>query len=256
MRRQFSGQIGLMLLVIMAVVVALVLSLASRSLSNTVLSRQDVESNSAFQLSESGVESALNQLRQGTVPSGATTQTSGVFTSQYTVQTLAAYSLFVREGEQAHLDTSGLSGALTIMWTKKSDASENVACVSEGNGKAPAALSIAAYQGAAGTVHYAYYNPYGCTLSGNGFAAASAGTGGYLSSVSYTPPAGTTFVRLMPLYSNSTVSVAGSGLSTQLYLIQSSTSGGSAQSDIQVQRTLDAPGSIFDYALFSGGTIQ
>ena len=244
-----------MLLVIMAVVVALVMSLASRSLSDTVLSRQDVESNNAFQLSESGVESALNQLRQGTVPVGVTAQTSGLFSSQYTVSPLSSFSLFVREGEQAHLNTAGLTGALTVMWTKKSDTSENKPCVSEGNGQAPAAIGIAAYQSAANTVSYSYYNAYGCNLAGNGFSSSSPGSGDYLSLVSYTPPAGTDFVRIIPLYSNATISVSGSGLSTQLYLIQSSTTGGDAQSDIQVHRTLDAPGSVFDYALFSGGSI-
>ena len=248
------GQIGLMLLIIMAVVVALVLSLASRSLSDTVLSRQDVESNGAFQSAESGVEAALNQIRQNPAPTTIPIS-MGIFQGNSKVSLTPNYALYVREGETAQLSTVGVTGNLTIYWTKKTDAAENLTCVSEGSGKAPAAMGIAMYQPAGNTVSYKFYNPAGCTLPGNGFAAGTAGVGDYLSSASVALTAGTTYVRIMPLYDGATVAAAGNGLSAQLYLIQSTTSGGDAQSDIQVQRSIEAPGSVFDYALFSGSTI-
>jgi len=58
-----KGQVGLLLLVVMGIVVALVMSVASRSLSDTVLSRQERESSAAFAVAETGVERALNILR-------------------------------------------------------------------------------------------------------------------------------------------------------------------------------------------------
>jgi hypothetical protein len=44
-------------------------------------------------------------------------------------------------------------------------------------------------------------------------------------------------------------------MSTQLYLIQARAAGGDAQKEIEVRRGLDAPGAVFDFALFSGTTI-
>jgi len=74
-----SGQIGLILLVVMSLVIAIAMSLASRSLSDTVLSRQESESSKAFRLAETGVEQALNALRTSGVPNGAITQTEGIY---------------------------------------------------------------------------------------------------------------------------------------------------------------------------------
>lgn len=259
MEKRFGqGQVGLILLIVMGVVIALAMSLASRSLSDTVLSRQEQESSTAFRMAESGVESALNSIRTGNVSSGSTQQSNGIFSGSYNVVSQGNYSLFVREGETANLDLTGYdtSKPLVISWTKKADKSENHACVGEGSGNAPAGMEIKALNATTLGITYAYYNPAGCTISGNNFLAAATGTDPYLSKVSYTVVSGTTSLRLKPIYSDATIQVAGDGIvATQLYLIQSTASGGDAQKDIQVQRGIDSSPSIFDYALFSGTTI-
>ncbi len=256
--RRPEGQIGLLLLLIMGVVVALVMSVASRSLSDTVLSRQEKESSAAFALAESGVENALNAIRQGSVPSGITTlnDSTGLVSGQYGVSPESTYTLYLREGETATLDLAGFVGPnLTILWTKKSDQSENLTCVGEGSGSAPAAIEITAISSSDNTATRSYYNPSGCVLPGNGFDTSSSGGTDYLSSITYPVIANTTSVRLKPLYAGTTISVSGAGLQTQLYLIKASAVGGDAQKEIEVRRGLEAPPSILDYALFSGGTI-
>lgn len=252
------GQIGLLLLLIMGVVVALVMSVASRSLADTVLSRQERESSAAFAVAETGVEKALNELRQGSVPSGVITlnDTSGLVSGKYAVSATSTYGLYLREGETANLDLTGFVGPnLSILWTKKSDRSENLSCVSEGSGSAPAALEVTAISSLDNTAKRSYYNPAGCSLPGNGFSTSVSGGTEYLSSITYSVPANTTSLRLKPIYAGATIGVNGVGLQTQLYLIQASAEGGDAQKEIEVRRGLDAPPSILDYALFSGGTI-
>lgn len=253
-----SGQVGLLLLVIMGVVVALIMSVASRSLSDTVLSRQERESSAAFAIAETGIENALNSLRQGTVPPGIATlsDTTGLVSGQYAVSSQNSYTLYVREGETAHLDLTGYAGSsIIINWTKRNDNSEDLSCTSEGSELAPAALEITAVQESLATSSVSYYNASNCDLPGNGFVLSSSGGTDYLSSVDFALPSSTTILRLKPIYAGATINVLAAGLSTQFYLIQSSAVGGDAQKEIEVKRGLEAPPSIFDFAVFSGGTI-
>lgn len=253
-----NGQVGLVLLVIMGVVIALAMSVASRSLSDTVLSRQERESSAAFSVAETGVENALNSLSQGQVPDGVVNLpvSLGVVNGQYEVKPTTTYALYVHEGETANLDLTTFVPTLNISWTRKADVSENPSNCDEGSGLAPAGIEITAVSGTA--VNRAYYNPYGCNPGPNGFATSNDGGSTYLSSVSYTvptTPSNATIIRIKPLYSGATILVSGAGLKDQLYLIQSKATGGDAQKEIEVRRGLDAPPSIFDYAVFSAGTI-
>lgn len=251
-----KGQVGLLLLVIMGVVVALVMSVASRSLSDTVLSRQERESSAAFAVAETGIEKAMNEIKtQGSQTSGGTLTGLADFVSgAYSVSPTTSYGLFVKEGETAHLDLSTYVSTLTIAWTRKADAVENITTCTEGSQNAPAALEVSAYVG--DVVSRAYYNPASCSPGANGFATSSDGGSEYRSMVaSFAVPVGTTVIRIKPIYAGATVSVSGAGLNDQLYLIQSSATGGDAKKAIEVKRGLDSPPSIFDFAVFTAGTI-
>jgi hypothetical protein len=259
-----SGQVGLLLLVIMGVVIALVMSVASRSLSDTVLSRQERESSAAFSVAETGIEKAMNEIKAvggtqlgGTPITGSLTGLSNLVSGGYSVEASTNYGLFVKEGETAHLDLSTYVPTLTIAWTRKADPVENIATCTEGSGNAPAAIEISAFAG--DTVTRSYYNPAGsgCNLSSNGFASSSDGGSTYRSMVTgdYSVPVGTTALRIKPLYTGATISVSGSNLEEQLYLIESQAQGGDAKKEIEVKRGLDAPPSIFDFAVFTAGTI-
>lgn len=249
-----KGQVGLILLVVMGLVVGIALSIASRSLGDTVLSRQESESAKAFRLAETGVEQALNQLRQGVVPGTISLPGDSVFSGNTFVGGQNSYGLYVKEGEQAHLDVSGYTGNLVISWTRKSDPHEYPSSCDDSSGGAPAAIEVIAYK-SDDTTSINYYNPNGCAI-GNNFTDSGSGSNGYLSSISYAVPANSIYVRIRPIYSNATIAVTGTNLATQLYLIQSQAEGGDAQKEIQVKRGLDAPASVFDYALFSGSTIE
>lgn len=253
-----SGQVGLLLLVIMGVVVALVMSVASRSLSDTVLSRQERESSAAFAIAETGVESAMIALREAgdAQIGGSLSDVSGLVTGTYQVSNLSTYSLFLREGETGHLDLTGLASPnVLISWTKRGDESEEISCGEEGSGGSSAAIEVSVINSGTDSITREYFNPANCTLLPNGFASSDSLGGEYLSSVNYGVPVGASELRIKPLYAGATVTASGSGLDTQLYKIDSRASGGDAQKEIEVKRGLDSPSSIFDFAVFTGGTI-
>lgn len=253
--RNRQGQVGLLLLVIMGLVVGIALSLSSRSLSDTVISRQESESSQAFQLAETGVEQALNAIRGGNIPDSLNLGNDGVFSGNASVVPIDSVSLYVKEGEQAHLNLEGYTaGSVLISWTKKTDSSENLETCSDLSGSSAAAIEVLVYK-SNGSALFDYYNPSGCSIA-NGFAESSSGSDEYRSYVNFSIPANALAARVRPIYNNATISITGSGLATQFYLIQSLASGGDAKKEIEVQRSLDAPSSVFDYAIFSGSTIE
>jgi len=127
--------------------------------------------------------------------------------------------------------------------------------VGEGLGNAPASLEIIALKSDQ-TVERSYYNGFGAgCVSGNGFDVSNSHGGAFLSTVSYAVPVLGEKLRLRPFYSGATVRVEGAGLLTQMYLVQSEATGGDSEKEIEVKRSLDSAGSIFDYALFSGASI-
>lgn len=256
-----QGQVGLLLLVIMGIVIALVLSIASKSLSDTVLSRQERESSAAFSVAESGVEAALNSLIGNPDVDGSDVTISeslGFVNGKYKVAATNTFGLFVKELETAHLDLAGYNPSYNILisWTKKNDVSEDVAsCGTEGSGAASAAIEVSALSSSTGEVTRSYYRASNCATYANGFTASNDGGTNYRSQVDYDVLPNTVSLRIKPIYNGATIEVAGTGLPNQLYLINAQATGGDAQKEIEVRRSLDAPPSIFDFAVFSAGTL-
>jgi len=258
-----SGQVGLVLLVVMGLLISLVLSVALRSLADTTLSRQERESGAAFSLAEGGIENALNELRQGTVNTGNVTigDSTGNVTGFYTVQELESHSLYLAEGDTAQIDLTDYTGAtITLRWTKKNTA-EDPGCGVEGSGTVPAAIEVTQIP-TTGATKRAYYNPSSChaaLTTSNSFAVSSGVNATYLSAKNHPIEVGSEGVlRVKMIYHGATLQVvgaAGSPLTTQLYLVKSVAGGGDAKQEIEVKRGLDASGSVFDYAVFAAGTI-
>lgn len=254
-----QGQVGLMLLVVMGLVVGLVLSIASRSLSDTVMTRQEKENTAAFSLAESGVEEALRALSEGSSSFEWTSiaDSTGLFEGSYSANALSSFEMGVKEGEAVEVEISTLGNGvvLNIDWTKNGSVLEDVSCTGvQGSGLNPAALAVTVIQGG-GVVRRGYYNPYNCVVAGNGFAGANAASAPYVSNQTVTKQAGDLLVRVTPVYNTATIRISGTGLTEAMFQVASVASGGDAQKEIEVKRSRDAAGAIFDYALFSGSTI-
>lgn len=260
-RKTVDGQVGLLLLVVLGLVIAIVLSIASRSLSDVVLSRQERENSAAFELAEQGVEEALLSIGSGAGAVGGVVEDStGVISGQYQISEQDSLDFYLKAGEQAEIDLSTYSGTeVELQWTRDGDNEEDVSCSSEGDGNAPASIEIIAIQNN-GDVIREYYNGYNCSVLSNGFSNSTlAGSNGFVSRVVYSLPAGanqTRVMRVKPYYSGATLQAVGAGgLPLQMYLIEASAQGGEADKEIKVKRLRDSAGSVFDYALFSGTTI-
>ncbi|MEI6690647.1 MAG: hypothetical protein WCL07_02750 [bacterium] len=254
----YSGQVGLILLIVLGLLITLIMSMASRTLSDTVLSRQDKEQSATFAIAETGVEEALKSIREGQVPAGSLQVTDSLnnITGQYLVAQRNNLEIFLKEGESTEIDLTGtVTPTLTISWTKKNAPVENVSCQSEGSGLAPAALELVTISNTLGVLKRQYFNPSNCPLVTNGFTLSAGGSDTYLSNLSWSVDAGGTSVRIRTIYNGATVSVNGVSLPPQQFDIQSQAKGGDANKQIEVKRTIDNAPGIFDYALFSGSTI-
>ncbi len=255
MNKNPGGQVGLLLLVVLGLVISVVLSIAARSLSDVVLSRQEKESNAAFSVAEQGIESALLSITGNDLPTGAVeiSDSTGLVSGEYGVSEVVSFDLYVKSGDQAEIDLSGTSGSVSVSWTKIADPGENVSCSGEGEGNSPASLEVIVTKSNL-TLERDYYNGSGCLLE-NGFQASSPHGGAFLSTVNYSVPVLGATMRLRPYYSGATLRVEGVGLTTQMYLVQSEATGGDSEKEIEVKRSLDSAGSVFDYALFSEASV-
>lgn len=257
--RYRHGQIGLMLLVVMGMAVAIVLSVASRAFTDTTLSRQERENSASFAIAESGIERALNELSRGTVSGTPTSiaDSANFISGAYLVKSQQSFELFLKEGETLHLDFSGSPTSVSVSWTKQSE-DPGGTCQDE-SGRSPASLEITRVNGS-NVATRAYYNSNRCQGDLgpiNHFAQASAGTTPFGSTQTIALAGANRYMRIKPLYNNATlaVTVTGGAARAQLYTIESQAAGGDARSDIEVKRTLAAPGSVFDFAIFSATTI-
>lgn len=240
----------------MAVVLTIGLSIASRTVMDVSLSRQEEEGTATFQAAESGIENALNtdftaisgQTQLPVLNVGDATVTTTI-TPQSTIETT------VEKGGSVQVRTSVASALpankqLVVQWGK------NTTC--------PSALLITAYEAANATTYYAKNYAVDPCPSSTSFSNAGvlAGTNGYTSR--YLVPISTTstIVSIQVISADTPISVAsGTGgwtLPTQYYTIlsQAANNNGNEQRAIMVTRTGAGHPGILDYTLYSGTTIN
>lgn len=270
-----GGQVGLLVLVVMGVLVSLALSVASRSLSDVALSRQERENSAAFHLAEQGVEEALNEIRKDPDLSlSGDLRTIGdaddLITGKYGIEGSDSLNVYINEGEVAEINLVEEGGGswggntLILSWTLEDNPSEDIDCSGEGSGNAAAAMEISVVTGPSDPVKRYYVNPRFCNdLGDNNFDDSSSwASSGYRSAAVFAPggggydlPANATAIRMRAVYNGATVRVGDNNLPNQLYVVKSAAEGGDAQKEIEVTRSNDRAGSVFDFALFSNTTI-
>ncbi len=260
MKKFKNGQVGLLIVVVVGVLVALIMSVASGTLSDLVMSRQEKESGVAFHVAEQGVEEALNLIRTdadlGSNGSYKGQVSFGSLTGHYTINQNSGSDLYLKEGEVVEINlTDYPSDWLNVFWVKKNKPNEDVNCQGEGSGKAPAALEVIRIN-KDGSWQRSYFNSSNCDLSANnGFQQAQSASGDFISKIVLTGLTQVNKLRLRPIYNGTTLALNGSALPPQIYVIHSAAAGGDVEREIEVKRSGDQAGSIFDFAVFSAGTI-
>lgn len=252
-----SGQVALVVLLIMIVMLTLGVSVVQRSLFDVRLSQAEEESNRAFQAAETGVEMALSNL------SGASSVDLGDGLS---------YSVSVEGGGETGWVTGTSVGVGEIVSVSLDGASPNlnslnVYFIDKANQDCdsnPAAIEVVVVREVGGGEQVAR-SVYDVENRDNGFTLLSKGDYVYQGTTfcgvaQVNLPGNSVEARIRVLYSSASVGVEpqplGATLAEQLRTIRSE---GSLESGVtrvvQVDRYNPQTPSIFDYVLYSGGAL-
>lgn len=252
-----SGQVGIIIILIMVVLLTFGLSIASRSTREVALSQQEEESNRVFNAAEAGVERALaTDLNfQGEQLDSTSVVIPGTDANlQYNIRKNRVLETRLIEGTTAMVQMqdaiNSLPANIFIDWSRDSDC---------GAARKPASLVISIYNTTGSSVsanvrHLAFA---ACDRSDD-IAVAGSGSNGYFRRATISTQAGDQFMRIKTVYNDTHIRVSGSStLPTQAYDIRSeatSTLGQEART-VEVKRTLSVAPSVMDFALFSGTTL-
>jgi Tfp pilus assembly protein PilX len=253
-----SGQIAIVILLIMVVLLTVGLSLASRTTQELFLSQQESESARVFNAAEVGLEDALSQDFDligdefKTLPESTTVNEVTTVTTINPNNTLETQ---IVEGSAVHIDLSGYPGTtMTVDWARETD------CTA-------ASVLVSIYydhDGVTKVVHEALgaTNGSGLCESSSDFTPILVGNPPYSfsSDVSLPKTSGQTplFARIRAVYNDTSIRVSGHNLPTQFFTIRSAanTDVGEESRTVEVGRTLSGAPSFMDYAVYSGGGIQ
>lgn len=241
MKKQNSGQIALIILLIMVTLLTIGLSLISYSVTDVKISQDEKEAMRAFSAAEAGIEEALRQEGLGTLWTGGTIDVGDPgkeVTANITVNPGSGDAVRnLDEGEFMNIDLEALTvdADLTIRW------------------ESGAALEVIVYETNSIRERFTYSEAGTCA---QGFSLADPGVG-----VTILVSEATDFLmRIRVLCNGTTVTVSSADLPVQEYVITSQAAVGSAEesktSSIEVSKTISALPPIFDYVLFSEGNIE
>lgn len=239
-----SGQVGLVVLLIGAVLLTVGIGVASQSVLESKTARQETESSQTFNYTEQGIEALLGR---NLSTSEGTFEDLGVTLEGYT----GTYQVVAQPG----LNTIVLSGHSTEVKLKLPPATTDrlkIEWLSSPPAVAEPSIIVTIIDANGSVVRYAYDPPGENTRSFDRDSVTQA-DGTYSVFVPY--GSNSALARIKVVYGNAVVRVAGENtqLPEQSYLITATGTKGSGETrTIQVNRGLAAVPSIFDYALFAG----
>lgn len=268
-RRGQSGQIAVIVLLLMVVLMTVGLSLATRTTEELFLSTQQAESTRVFNAAESGVEDALSQEEiesvTGTQPGSLTVGETEV---NYTITGSNELETLLEQGKSilVNLDADGngtgdvSTGTLQIYWW---GATKGTNCSTD----SPASLIVSEYFADGGTTRSRFIPVGPCnggTDRNDGYltpTSQSAGNGfRYRHDLSMS---GSTakFLRIKAVYNDTHIrvsGVAGANLPTQFHTVRSTATNnnGDETRTVEVKRTLSTAPSFMEYAVYTPGSLQ
>lgn len=249
-----SGQVGIIIILIMVVLMTIGLSVATRTTQDLSLSQAGSESARVFNAAESGIEAALSTDLEAAVegvPVEVTDFQGDNVDVTYTVSKVRQLETRVFEGVTVLVDVTGVADGQTVTfnWSREND------CSTED----PASLMVAVYYDDAGTTRVRYYGLGACTKGDNFSLASNINTDGYRRSSTLALQAGDLFLRIKPVYNDTHLRVAANGwtMPVQYYHIRAEANSVLSNETriVEVNRTLPTAPSVMDFALYSGATL-
>lgn len=248
-----SGQVGVVILLIMVVLLTVGLSVASRTTQDLFLSQQQVNSARVFNAAEAGVDEAFSTSFEfeGDVSSGTISNfNNDEIDVDYQITKLYQIETRLFEMYSVVADVAGNPGlSLQIDWSRDDDcAAADIA-----------SLIASIYYDDAGTTRVRHVPIQGCDRGDNFDPATAINADGYRRRYILPLTTDDQFVRIKPLYADTFIRVRGDGwtMPEQQYNVRSeaTNTNGTETRIINVSRTLDGAPSIFDYAVFSGSNL-
>lgn len=265
MQRKQGGYIVIIVLLLTAVLLMLGLSLATRTTEEVYQSGQEADTTRVFNAAETGIEAALYQIETDpTLEFDANLDVINGISNPDTLSDLTVEGELAEDFDisipQGEVLTLGWKADTKINWIHPANCSSNTA-----------ALIITLYNSTGPVASHVAYDPFGtdaaCT-KGSNFAKASrypvSGTlegsrivltaalfgGGAIGADS--------LIRIRPLYADANFHVEDSAATriVSTAIDKGSTTEGKETRKIEVIRTEPAAPSIFDYAVFSGGSLE
>ncbi|NCN82479.1 MAG: hypothetical protein GW947_00780 [Candidatus Pacebacteria bacterium] len=238
MRKNESGFVVIVTMLIMVGLISLGLSVANQSTEDTAESGDESQAVRVFNAAEAGVEELLSA---PLVDSGAILDRADQFDGsdiRYRVMEQYTLETHLLEGGTATIDLpGGYAGNIIINWDSA------------------AALLIAIYTDDASvqTVQYVGANPYTAVRIAGFDSAANVSS---KSRYQFTAPANTKMVRIKSLLAATNLIVESSFPDPQYHTVRSEATGADGVTrTIEVNKTIEVPPAILDYAVYSGGSI-
>lgn len=252
--RDEAGQAGLIVLLLTVVILTIGISVASRSTSDLSLSRQEEESNKAFNAAEAGVEEALTQNLNfsGSTLGPVDVPIDSEVNVDYTIDKVNVLETRLFEGVSGQVDVAGVANGqgIQIRWAKETNCSQT-----------PASILVTVFASVSGTARARNFTYRPCATPSDGSTSVSTDPSGeYFRQVTLNLQSGDQFVRIKPLYKDTNIRVQGSGwgLPTQYYQVRSvaESNFGDEVRAVQVNRTKPVAPATFDFLLYSGTAIS
>lgn len=246
MHNSESGQVGLVVLLITAILMTMGLGVISQSVIESKVARQEIESSQTFNVAEQGIEDALS--RQLATTEGTREIPNVIQPEGYSVQVQdEARTTFEKPVFSGHSVQFSLSGTnddqLEVKWAKSSDACD-----------ATNPSVIVTLLSADGLSHKRFaYRPPACAASRDqNFTEAPVVDGWFTTPRINT--LGYTMARFKVLYGSTTLRASGLGstIVQQNVITATATKDSGEVRSVQSVKSLPAASSIFDYVLFAG----
>ena len=251
-----SGQVGLIVLLIMVVILALGLSLAARTSQQAEIAIQQEDTTRVFNAAESGVEAALANIYQAE-ESGSIDGISEDIESldvlgsdsdiNYNITKSNILETHLKQGTSTELKVPA-AGSISFYWATETACEDTASLL----------LSVYADDGADVTArHYAVGDCNGSSTRGDNFISNDPGPTPYLYAYTLFTTADDQFVRVKPVYGDTDIKIVGSPAVSQ-FTINSQAQNTLASQEtrtFEVKRTLSTAPAFMEYALVSGSSI-
>lgn len=259
MRQKQSGQIALILVLIMTVVSAVVLSAVSGVVTNLRVTGVDEESSEALRVAEAGVEEALRTLTAGS-------DTVGGVTYNVALQSEGINGFVTEEdvipGEVVELNLTNNTNrpsSIVVYWGDAADAAESPIGAIE-------VISYRRYSAVDIRAIHAAYDTDSSRAATTAFSVSTEGAGTY-QNVSFMAKQTIAidnrdqFIRIKPFYKQQKIGIAlspaGSQLAANPYqrVVSEAETAGGVTRKVEALKTEEALPFVFDMALYSGGSL-